>query len=188
MTVRSAPSRSLLKRWLPEDERPIFAAFVITFGITIVTWACLHDLYLISVEPRHFTEYHRALLPLSDHRLLALQYAIVATTGPGMVFGALAFIVSRRGSRAVRDLKLAWGLFVPVIVLIEATTLLVGELARTRHAAGQSPPYPAMLYPDATAGIAYSQSVNITAYLAAGALGVGYLLLLYLLRPKIPAR
>ncbi|HSH94648.1 MAG TPA: hypothetical protein VK968_10930, partial [Roseimicrobium sp.] len=58
-------------RWpLSESERRTCAAFVITFALTIIVWACAHDLYLIGVEPRHFTEYHRPLLPISDHRLL----------------------------------------------------------------------------------------------------------------------
>lgn len=170
-------------RWclpIPESERRTCAAFVITFGVTIIVWASLHDLYLIGIEPRHFTAYHRPLLPLSDHRLLALQYATVATLGPGMVFGALAFAASRLGSRTPHSLRSAWRLFLPVIAIIETCTLLAGSWARMRHAAGQSLPYPEALYPDATARIAYSQSVNITAYLAAAGFGGLYLVALWL--------
>ena len=163
---------------IPETERHTLARFVIVFALTIMAWAAAHDLYLISVEPRHFTEYHRPLLPLSDHRLLALQYATVATLGPGMVFGALAFAACRIGPRASHSLRFAWRLFLPFIVLIEASTLAVGAWARARYAAGQSLPYPDWLYPDTTAGIAYSQSVNVTAYLAATAFGGCYLVTL----------
>ena len=169
---------------LSPAERRTCAAFVITFALTIITWACAHDLYLIHVEPRHFTEYHRPLLPISDLRLLALQYATVATLGPGMVFGALAFSASRLGSRSPHTLRFAWLAFLPFIALIEISALLVGKLAGIRHAAGQPLPYPASLYPDNTAGIAYSQSVNITAYLAAAAFGGLYLLTLLLLRKR----
>jgi len=169
---------------IPESERGACAAFVITFALTIMAWASLHDLYLISVEPRHFTAYHRPLLPLSDHRLLALQYATVATLGPGMVFGALAFVASRLGPRTPLNLKCAWRLFLPVIALIEACALAVGARARELHASGAPLPYPAELYPDHTAGIAYSQSVNITAYLAAVGFGGLYLVALRLLRKK----
>lgn len=175
----------MLFRWsIPESERRTCAAFVITFGVTIIAWACAHDLYLIDVEPRHFTEYHRPLLPIADHRLLALQYASVATLGPGMVFGALAFAASRLGSRNPHTLIAAWRLFVPFILLIETAALLVGELANLRYANGESSPYPESLYPDTTAGIAYSQSVNITAYLAAAVFGGLYLLTLLLLRKR----
>jgi len=163
---------------IPETERRTLAWFVIVFALTIMAWAAAHDLYLISVEPRHFTEYHRPLLPLSDHRLLALQYATVATLGPGMVFGALAFAACRLGPRASHSLRFAWRLFLQFIVLIEASTLAVGAWARARYAAGQSLPYPDWLYPDTTAGIAYSQSVNVTAYLAATVLGGCYLVTL----------
>lgn len=165
---------------LPESERRTCAAFVMVYGLTIIAWAAAHDLYLIGVEPRHFTAYHRPLLPLSDHRLLALQYATVATLGPGMVFGALAFAACRLGPRPAHTLGVAWWWFVPVIALIETCTLLVGELARIRHVDGEPPPYPEALYPDATAGIAYSQSVNITAYLAAAVFGGLYLVALWL--------
>jgi hypothetical protein len=63
-----------------------------------------------------------------------------------------------------------------------ATALLVGKLAGNRHAAGQPLPYPETFYPDTTAGIAYSQSVNLTAYLAAATFGGLYLLTLLMLR------
>jgi hypothetical protein len=173
---------------MPETQRRACAAFVITFGFTVVAWACVHDLYLIHIEPRHFTEYHRALLPISDHRLLALQYATVATFGPGMVFGALAFATSRLGSqRTPHTLRFAWLGFLPVIALIETSALLVGQLASHRHLAGRSLPYPAWLYPDETAGIAYSQSVNLTAYPAAAVFGGLYLLTLWWLRNQAPA-
>lgn len=165
-------------------ERRTGAAFVITFGLKIIIWACAHDLYLIHVEPRHFTDHHRPLLPLSDLRLLAVQYAVVATLGPGMLFGALAFTVSRLGSRTPHTLRFAWGVFLPFIALIETGALFVGKLAANRHAAGQPLPYPGHLYPDTTAGIAYSQSVNITAYLGAAFFGGVYLLTLLLLRNR----
>ena len=169
---------------LAETERPHLVRFVITFALTIVTWACAHDLYLIHVEPRHFTEYHRPLLPITNHALLALQYATIATFGPGMVFGALAWAVSRRGDRPPHTLRFAWILFVPTILLVETATLLVGSYARSRHAAGLPLPYPDSFYPDNTAGIAYSQSVNLTAYLGAVTLGGAYLLTLFLLRHR----
>jgi hypothetical protein len=169
---------------ISEIERRTLARFVIVFALTIMAWATAHDIYLIGVEPRHFTEYHRPLLPLSDHRLLALQYATVATLGPGMVFGALAFSAGRLGSRAPHSLRSAWQRFLPFIVLIEASALLVGAWARARYAAGQSLPYPDWLYPDTTAGIAYSQSVNVTAYLAAATFGGCYLVSLAWIRSR----
>lgn len=163
---------------ISETERRTLARFVIVFALTNMAWAVAHDLHLIDVEPRHFTEYHRPLLPISDHRLLALQYATVATLGPGMVFGALAFAACRVGQRARHTLGFAWGRFVPFMILIEASALSVGAWARARYAAGQALPYPDWLYPDTTAGIAYSQSVNLTAYLAAAVLGGCYLVTL----------
>lgn len=165
---------------LDENERRNLAAFVIAFGVTIVAWASAHDLYLIRVEPRHFTDYHRPLLPITNHALLALQYATVATFGPGMVFGAAAYASARIGRSPRISVRRAWWAFLPFIVVIEGAALLAGELGRSRHAADSTPLFPAWVYPDATAGIAYSQSVNVTAYLAAAVFGALYLALLYL--------
>jgi hypothetical protein len=165
-----------------EDERRNLAVFVIAYGVTIVAWASVHDIYLIGVEPRHFTAYHRPLLPISNHTLLALQYALIATLGPGMVFGAITFVTCRLGSWPQIEAGKAWCLFLPVIAFIESVALLAGTFARSRYDAGLPLPYPAIFYPDTTAGIAYSQSVNITAYLAATGIGFVYQLGLLLHR------
>jgi hypothetical protein len=178
------PSPRFLRLRLSDCERRNLAGFVIGFGITIITWASLHDIYLIGVEPRHFTEYHRSLLPITNHTLLALQYATVATLGPGMVFGALAFACSRLGRRVPLGFRTAWLTFLPFVALIEITALLVGRWAASRNALGQSLPYPDAFYPDTSAGIAYTQSVNVTAYLAAAVFGTAYQLLLVLIRVK----
>lgn len=167
---------------LDENERRTLASFVIAFGVTIVAWAFAHDLHLIRIEPRHFTDYHRPLLPITDHTLLALQYATVATLGPGMLFGAVAFAAARMGRRPRIGLRRAWACFLPFVALIETASLLVGRLARSRHASGEPLPFPAWCYPDETAGIAYSQSVNVTAYLAATVFGALFLVLLFLRR------
>jgi len=167
---------------LSDGERGEAALFVIGFAVTIILWACAHDLYLIGVEPRHFTVYHRSLLPLSNHALLALQYATVATLGPGMVFGAITFAVCRLGRWSRLGFWPAWLLFLPFVALIEAAALGVGHYAAHRFEAGLAPPYPEALYPDSTAGIAYTQSVNITAYLGAALFGGLYQLVLFLVR------
>lgn len=158
---------------LPENERRMLSRFALVFALTIITWATLHDWHLISVEPRHFTEYHRPLLPLTHHGLLAFQYALVATLGPGLAYGAVTYAAARAGTWPKLSLRFALGCFLPVLVLIESACLMVGEVARVQHAVGAPLPYPDWLYPDSTAGIAYSQSVNITAYLGAVVFGVG---------------
>ncbi|CAM2858998.1 hypothetical protein [Rariglobus hedericola] len=167
---------------IADRERPALAGFVILFAVTIVSWAVLHDIYLIGVEPRHFTVYHRPLLPLSNPILLAMQYAVVATVGPGMVFGGLSFSASRLGALRPLSLRFAWFLFLPFIAVIECSALMMGALARSRHAGGGSLPYPSAFYPDTTAGIAYSQSVNISAYVGAVSFGGLFLMTLLLVR------
>ena len=167
---------------LPPSERDQLARFALTFAAIIVGWAVAHDLYLIHVEPRHFTEYHRPLLPLHDLRLLALQYATVATVGPGLVFGALAYAACRAGRPAPLALRpVALG-FAGVIATGEMIILALGRYSFSTYKAGYGPLYPAVLYPDTTDGIIYSQSVNISAYLVAPAFGTAYLAVLALRR------
>ncbi|MET0261496.1 MAG: hypothetical protein ABW223_01265 [Rariglobus sp.] len=175
----------LRRKGLSETEQRDLARFVIVFALTIVGWACLHDVYLMGVEPRHFTEYHRPLLPITNHALLAVQYAAVATFGPGMVFGALTFAASRLGSPRALELRNVWLGFLPVIALVEASALQAGNWARHRYVEGRDPLYPRLLYPDDTAGIAYSQTVNLTAYLAAAVFGISFLVCVWLVRKRV---
>lgn len=169
---------------VPDAERGPLARFALTFAGMIVGWAILHDLYLIQVEPRHFTEYHRPLLPISHHALLAVQYATVATFGPGLVFGFLAWLACRTGQRAKVSLGSGAGGFALLMLGIEAALLLIGAHARSRIAEGRPPLYPVFTYPDETPGILISQTVNISAYLIAPTAGAIYLLARFFIRPR----
>lgn len=169
---------------IPEQERGHVVRFALVFGGMIVAWACLHDLYLIGVEPRHFTEYHRPLLPITHHGLLALQYASVATLGPGLVFGFLAWLACRAGQRRVVPLGRAAGGFALVIAMIETGLLLLGAHARERFEQGAAPLYPLWAYPEHSPGILVTQTVNISAYLFAPAIGAVYLAGLFYSRTK----
>ncbi len=168
-----------------ENERATLARFALVFCGMVVTWACLHGLYLIGVEPRHFTEYHRPLLPIEHHGLLALQYATVATLGPGLVFGFLAWLACRAGKRRVVSLSRAALGFALVMAAVETTLLLLGAHARERFEQGLTPLYPLWAYPDQSPGILVTQTVNISAYLIAPTVGVLYLLCVFLTRPRL---
>jgi hypothetical protein len=173
----------LLSR-MPQAERDQLVRFALVFAAIIVGWAVAHDLYLIHVEPRHSTEYHRPLLPITDLRLLALQYATVATLGPGLAFGALAYAACRVGPwprLALRPVALG---FAGVIAAAECAILALGAYSINRYKSGGAPLYPISLYPDTTPGIVHSQSVNISAYLVAPAQGVFYLLAVWLHRRR----
>lgn len=158
---------------------------MLVFGGTIIAWAILHDIHLARVEVRHFSEFHRPLLPLVHPALLAVQYALVATTGPGLVFGALAFVACRRGPRTKRRLLTAWLAFLPALAAIEALSLAAGSVARDRFLTNRPMPYPDHLYPEHSVGIAYTQSANLTAYLSALVLGAAYLILMRFSRRRL---
>ncbi len=166
------------------EERRTRVRFVLTFGMMVVGWAVLHDLWLIQVEPRHFTEYHRSLLPITDLGLLAVQYAFVATLGPGLAFGFLAHAACRGGTaRPARMARVAAG-FVVVMVLVECVLIGLGHWSLARFRAGGTPLWPDWVYPDFTDGIVFSQTVNVGAYLLAPAAGVGWLAAVWLWRRR----
>ena len=169
---------------IPDQVRGPLARFVLVFGGMIVAWACLHDLYLIGIEPRHFTEYHRPLLPIEHHGLLAIQYAAIATTGPGLAFGFLAWQACRSGKRPAVRLRNAAAGFGLVLATVEAGLLLLGWHARQRIEQGLPPLYPAWAYPDQTPGILITQTINISAYLFAPVIGALYLLGLFVYRGR----
>ncbi|MFH1497262.1 MAG: hypothetical protein ABII82_05485 [Verrucomicrobiota bacterium] len=173
----------LLSRLLPPDKQPEVVRFALVFAGIISSWAVLHDLYLIHIEPRHFTVYHRPLLPITNLWLLALQYALVATIGPGLVFGFLAWCAARGGQRQPRALAPVAGGFGLIIIAAEIIILGLGRFSLRRFHSGDGPLYPQWLYPDFTDGIIHTQSVNISAYLVAPALGALYLLVVWLRRP-----
>lgn len=169
---------------IPEQERGHVVRFALVFCGMIVAWAVLHDLYLIGIEPRHFTEYHRPLLPITHHGLLALQYASVATVGPGLVFGFLAWLACRAGKRRPGSLTRAAGGFTLVMLMVEAGLLLIGAHARERFEQGAAPLYPLWAYPDHSPGILVTQTVNISAYLFAPMIGAIYLACVFLVRAR----
>lgn len=175
---------ALIHRLVSPSEQPYLIRAALLFAGVVVLWAVVHDMYLISVEPRHFTEYHRELLPISNHYLLALQYATVATFGPGLCFGFLAYFACRTGSKAKASLFHVWLGFVALIIAIELVLIGLGHYSRSQFKSGLSPLYPEFLYPELSSGIVYTQTVNISAYLIAPALGALYLLCVYLKRRK----
>lgn len=171
---------------IPDQERPHLARFALAFAGVIVGWACLHDLYLIGIEPRHFTDYHRPLLPIKNHALLALQYASVATFGPGLAFGYLAWLACRSGRRTPRRLRTSLAGFAVLMLCVEIALVLLGRQAMQRATAGLPPVYPAWVYPDETAGILTSQTINVTAYWLAPLCGVVFLCGLWATRGRPP--
>ena len=168
-------------------RRDVAARFAIVFAAIIVAWACLHDLHLVRVEPRHFTEFHRPLLPISAPDLLALQYAVVASLGPGLAFGFLACAACRRGRAAPLALGPAALGFACVLAATEGVVLWLGVISRRLFEHGGSPIYPEEFYPDLTSGVVFSQTVNISVYLVAPTLAGAYLCGLWIWRITRPA-
>ena len=169
---------------LSSDERPILVRFALAFALVIVGWAVLHDLHLITVEPRHFTVYHRPLLPIHSHALLAVQYALVASFGPGIAFGFLAYFAARGGTAPKSEFRVVLCGFVAVLILVELVLLTIGSSAKTTFSTHGTTLFPKNWYPELTASEVYTQTVNIGAYLFAPLSGVAYLLVVRMKRRR----
>ena len=176
-----------MKTPISESERPYFVRFALIFAGMVVFWAILHDIFLINVDARHFTDYHRRILPLENHVLLAIQYAVFATFGPALVYGFIAYFACRFGRKdKVGIVKAALG-FILMIFAVEILLLAIGFYARSQFVLHGVTFYPAVLYPELSPGLVFTQSVNISAYLFAPFLGACYLLVIYLKRkPQAP--
>lgn len=158
-----------LNRFVPENEKLNFVRFALVFMAYISTWAILHDQIVIRIEPRHFTEYHRPLLDISNLTLLAIQYGFIATFGLGIVFGMVTFFLSRNGPLTQLSFKEVFIRFIPFSLIVEFICLSAGY-GEYRHfqTHGEHLIYPDSVFPDETLGIAITQTMNLTAYLLAG--------------------
>ncbi|CAA6677437.1 MULTISPECIES: hypothetical protein [unclassified Lentimonas] len=175
---------------IPVEKRPAFIRHVWVYALTIILWAVLHDLILISIEPRHFTEFHTKLYPFQNHLLLVLEYATVATFGPGMMFGIITFALTQLGRwRAPLSFSFAYKRFFILIFSIETLCLLAGHIDSSRYQPNLTHTfYPEQWYPDNSVGIAFTQTANITAYLSAAIGSAIFFLYLQWSRFKQPSR
>jgi hypothetical protein len=171
-----------MKILIPEAERPYFVRFAFMFTGILVLWATFHDGYLIRVDARHFTEYHRQILPSQNHIILAIQYAVLATFGPALVYGFMAYFACRFGPKNKIGLGYAATGFIILISIIEILLLSIGHYARARFQVNHTTFYPRELYPELSPGIVFTQSVNLSAYIFAPILGIFYLFAIYLKR------
>ncbi len=166
------------------SERPYVLRFTLFFAIVITAWVVIHDVHLMAVEPRHFTEFHREVLPLSNLNLLAVQYALIASLGPAVLYGFLAYFACRTFSfYPVELMKCGCG-FILLICLFEYGLLCVGRYAYNQFITTGETLYPKTFYPELSDGIIYTQSVNVSAYLFVPPLAGLYLLLILWYRLK----
>ncbi|MHC4996427.1 MAG: hypothetical protein ACYTGQ_15380 [Planctomycetota bacterium] len=171
-----------LKLPIEDAERGVFVRFVLGTALLMVFWAVWNDVHLMGVEPRHFTVYHDPLLPLENEVLFVSQYALLASTGPGMTMGLLGFAVCRCGGR--RRLSYGWmaaGLLIGLSVL-ETVARRLGRASVRSFEEGRGLIYPEEWYVELSEGIVYTQSVNVTVYLGGVSMGALLLLGLWLIR------
>lgn len=124
--------------------------------------AAMHDQYLIRIHAEHFTVWHYRIPFTTNHTLLAILYALGASITPGLVLGTILFVAGRLFSPPKKSLRTIFAGVVLVALAVEICALMAGFLA-WRQKKGI---FPEILYPDDTAGLAITQSIQITAYLS----------------------
>lgn len=162
----------MLRLGLEDSERVEFARFVLGVCVMVVVWAVFHDAHLMGVEPRHFRVFHDPLLAIENDVMFAAQYAMVATTGPGMLLGGLGFVVCRLGRRK----RLGMGAMVVGLVgglwVLEVVCRGIGRMSVGRFLKGEELVYPSEWYAELSEGMVYTQTVNVTGYLGGAAVGL----------------
>ncbi len=156
---------------LLDERRPVVYAIVLGIWLEVFLYCTLHDQYLVTLAPEHFTVYHPPLWGIENERLLALAWAFRASIGPGLVLGLAAAFVGRAGSRPR----------MPVAAMLKAVALglLVTELAGLAAGAwswftGRTI-YPEAIYPELTRPLVTAQSIQLTCYLAGTLVAAGFL-------------
>ena len=144
-------------------DRDFFVRCVCGTAAMVVGYAILHDQLLIRVAPTHFTEYHPQIFPTENLTLLAVGYAVVASTGAGMLLGMLFFGFARLGRWPKAGLRSALLRVGAIIGATEVVALAAGLLAVSLRRRGIWM-LPRELYPDATLGITFTQTVQLFAY------------------------
>ncbi len=151
---------------IPEEEKGAFFKIVLGTAAMVIAYAILHDQYLIRVSPRHFTEYHPNIFPVSNLTLLAACFAITATFGPGLVLGYLMYAAARLGRKQKTEIAEVYLNVFFLIVVLEIIAVSIGLLAPLLAERGQLP-FPGEWYPDKTKGILVTQTTQIVCYLLA---------------------
>jgi hypothetical protein len=149
---------------LPGETLGTCLSTILGVWLMVFLYAAIHDQFLIRIHPEHFTVWHYEIPFTRDLSLLALLYAFGGSISPGLLLGTALYVAGRLfdlPKKSRRWIFLRVGL---VIVVAEICAVAAGLLAwRTGRGV-----YPDFLYPDYSAGLAITQSVQLTAYLAGG--------------------
>ena len=156
------------------EERANFIRLVLGLGFLVLIVAVCHVRHLMGVEPRHYTEYHRQLLPLHNLNLLAVQWAMVAAFGPGLAFGLVCFFLCRGGEAKPISFWSVLPFAVGLLLAVEALSLGVAAWSVAVFRETGAPLFPESLFPELTPGIVYTQSANLVLPVAACLLSVAF--------------
>jgi hypothetical protein len=144
------------------ERRSVIYSFACRVWWRVALYAVLHDQYIVRIDPRHFTDYHKPLWSIKSPALLAATHAFLASIGPGFLLGIACAVAGWMGSRPrIPDRYVLRGVLL-VIVSAEITALLSGLWVLTTG----KPFYPDFIFPEETLSLVITQTIQVTCYLA----------------------
>ena len=149
-----------LKQVLPGESLGTCLRVIFGVWLLVFLYAALHDQILIRIHPEHFTVWHYEIPWTRNLTVLALLYAFGGSVSPGLALGSMLYVSGRLFALPKKSVFwILWRVGL-VIVLAEAAAIGAGLVAwRLGHGL-----YPDLLYPEDSAGLAITQSVQLTAY------------------------
>jgi len=165
----------ILSNLIVDDSRSTTYRIILGVWLMIAGYAVIHDQVIVSIAPEHFTEYHEPIRGVENPRALAAIHALAASIVKGIPFGILCVWIGRRGPR--RKVPVMTFFFGTLSILFFTECVAVASGVWVHR--GNQPPYPSAWYPEHSLPILITQTVQITCYLSAFFLSVGFFAMLH---------
>lgn len=154
---------------LPGETLGTCLTTILGVWLMVFLYAAIHDQFIMRIHHEHFTVWHYQIPFTRNLSLLAVLYAFGGSISPGLLLGAVLYVVGRLFDLPKKSR--AW-IFLHVGIVIVAAEMCSIGAGLTAWKLGRGI-YPDVLYPDYSPGLAITQSAQFTAYLAGGFLSLG---------------
>lgn len=126
----------------------------------VTLYAVLHDLYIVRMNPEHFTLYHDPMWGLRSPRQIALGYAFRGLWYPGVILGMACTLAARADSMPRLNRRFVLKC-VGALMAVTETICVVSGVVVYRRGLGI---YPDAFYPDPRLIHQVTQTIQITGY------------------------
>jgi hypothetical protein len=159
---------------MPRQHRDFLPVSLSVFAL-VLAYGVLNDQAIAAISPLHFALYHPHYFPFANVHLQALCFALVATGGPGLAWGILLYWVSNYGLGPVVRRRAA---ILGAAAVVLGTALAAWGIGWREWTTNQ-PPYPTFFFPSDDPRLNFSQTVQLTNYIAGFLGAAGWLLAIF---------